>query len=221
MKGGFQGLRRSQVSLTLIGLVCVTVLAFTWMKTTMLTSFVPSQSRVLQLDLDKAGPGNTLGEGSVDSPGSSGISERENIEIGINKEDTPASIIERTVTEEVSERKSKPKQAEIAPENFLTIEPPLRIEQTRNLSATTGKEESPSILERTGYDEHPGRKNKSKQAEIVPDKSVKTEQSRNLSAITGKKIAIMPKVNGSLIMAGLYILASIVSNGCHQCGPVA
>ncbi|KAL6507133.1 Protein trichome birefringence-like 16 [Orobanche hederae] len=187
MKGGIQGPRLSQVSLTLIGLVCVTVLAFAWTKTTMLTSFVPSQSRFLQLDLDKAGPGNTLGEGNVDSPGSSEISERENTEIDINKEDTPASIMERTVTEEVSQRKNKSKQAEIVPENFLTIESPVRIEQTRNLSATTGKEESPSILERTGYDEHPRGKIKSKQAEIVPEKSVKTEQSRNLSAITGKK----------------------------------
>ncbi|KAL0345010.1 UNVERIFIED_CONTAM: protein trichome birefringence-like 16 [Sesamum radiatum] len=153
MKGGIQGMKISQVSLVLIGLVCLTVLALAWTKTTFLTSFIPTQSRVLQLDLEN-----------------------------------PTSVPDK-----LPGGKSKSKQAEIALENSLTVDSSAVKEQTRNLSANTGKKESlPTVLERTGSEDSGG-KNKSNQAEIAPQKSlavepsVKREQTRNSSATSGEK----------------------------------
>ncbi|KAL3625291.1 hypothetical protein CASFOL_030745 [Castilleja foliolosa] len=204
MKGGIR-LKVSQVSLILIGLVCITVLAFAWTKTTFLTSFVPSQSSVLQLDLDaSAGPTETLGGNSnlvqawtdqIDSLSSSGISKRENIDNFTNNDEgeTPATVLEKTGSEEVSQRKSKSKQAQIVPENTPTLESSVKSEQTGNSPASTGKKENSHVIERTVSEEVPQKKNKSKQADIVlasslpKESSIKAEKPSNLSAITGKK----------------------------------
>ncbi|KAL0333684.1 UNVERIFIED_CONTAM: protein trichome birefringence-like 16 [Sesamum angustifolium] len=260
MKGGIQGMKISQVSLVLIGLVCLTVLALAWTKTTFLTSFIPTQSRVLQLDLvtsdisgapsfavTEKGPKEILEEKNnsvqtgikqVESLSSSGTEvaiERGNIEnVAItDKGENPASVPDK-----LPGGKSKSKQAEIALENSLTVDSSAVKEQTRNLSANTGKKESlPTVLESTGSEDSGG-KNKSKQAETTPEKalavepSVKREQTQNSSATSGEKgkvqkeisflrllcpsyegleqgIVIMPKVNGSLMITGLYILAMV------------
>ncbi|GFP79456.1 protein trichome birefringence-like 16 [Phtheirospermum japonicum] len=205
MKGGIQGLKVSQVSLILIGLVCVTVLAFAWTKTTFLTSFVPSQSRVLQLDLDTAaGPRDTLGgnknsaqswTNQIDSLSSSGISGRENIENATTNDggETPDTILEKIDSEEVSQRKNISKQQGIVPENSPTVELSVKSELMGNSPASTGKKGNSPVIERTGSEEVSQKKNKSKQADIVPassltkESSIKAEQTTNLSAIAGKK----------------------------------
>ncbi|KAL0337214.1 UNVERIFIED_CONTAM: protein trichome birefringence-like 16 [Sesamum calycinum] len=245
MKGGIQGMKISQVSLVLIGLVCLTVLALAWTKTTFLTSFIPTQSRVLQLDLvtsdisgapsfavTETGPKEILEEKNnsvqtgikqVESLSSSGTEvaiERGNIEnVAItDKGENPASVPDK-----LPGGKSKSKQAEIALENSLTVDSSAVKEQTRNLSANTGKkghrqgeicllrlfcsafpaqknlilgtsvfnispvgaESLPTVLESTGSEDSGG-KNKSKQAETTPEKSlavkpsVKREQNTKL-----------------------------------------
>ncbi|KAL3623577.1 hypothetical protein CASFOL_032393 [Castilleja foliolosa] len=239
MKGGIQGLKVSQVSLILIGLVCFTVLAFAWTKTTFLTSFVPSQSRALQLDPDtSAGPRETSGGNNnsvqaltnqIDSLISPGISVRENIENATTDNERGNSpVIERTGSEEVSQKKNKSKQEDIVPENSPTVESSVKSKQIGNSPASTEKKGNSPVIERTGSEEVSQKKNESKQADIVPESSItqessiKAEQTRNLSAITGKKAnVIMPKVNGSWMIIGLYILALVVSNGCRLCGLVA
>ncbi|KAK4432792.1 protein trichome birefringence-like 16 [Sesamum alatum] len=200
MKGGIQGLKISQVSLVLIGLVCLTVLALAWTKTTFLTSFIPTQSRVLQLDLE-AGPKEILvgynnsvqtetKQESLSSSGTEVAVERENIEnvATTDKGENPASVPDK-----LPGGKSKSEQAEIAPENSSTVDSSAGTDQTRNLSTNTGKKESlPNVLERKGSEDSGG-KNKSKQEETVPkesltvEPSVKREQTSNSSAISGEK----------------------------------
>ncbi|CAA0810953.1 Protein trichome birefringence-like 16 [Striga hermonthica] len=156
MKGGIQGVKVSQVSLILIGLVCATVLALTWKKTILMASSVPSaQSRVLQLD----------------------------------HLDNSDSNIESAQPKEASPRKNNHKHEEIVPESS--------VEQTRSLPAATGKQEVlSSVLEKTGLQEHPSGKKKSKQSETAPEKSFeqeetiksfKQEETRNSSVISEKK----------------------------------
>ncbi|XP_011078115.1 protein trichome birefringence-like 14 isoform X1 [Sesamum indicum] len=201
MKGGAQGMKISQVSLVLIGLVCLTVLALAWTKTTFLTSFSPTQSRVLQLDLEEGpkeileGKNNSVQTGikQVESLSSSGtevaveMGNTENVAI-TDKGENPASVPDKLLG-----GKSKSKQAEIALENSLTVDSSAVKEQTRNLSANTGKKESlPTVLERTGSEDS-GVKDKSKQGETTRQKplavepSVKREQTRNSSATSGEK----------------------------------
>lgn len=208
MKGGIQGLKVSQVSLILIALVCATVLALTWTKTTFLTSFIPNQSRVLQLDLDDAGPGeisednNILAQPKtkeVESFGSSGkepADESENTEIvkTTNKEDNPTNSIETPGPDKLSKGNSKPIQAEVEPEKSSTVVSSGKTEHKENSSAaTTGKKEiHPTVLQGMESEELSEEKNKSRQAEIVPKNSstvassVKSEHPGNLSATTGK-----------------------------------
>ncbi|EYU28320.1 hypothetical protein MIMGU_mgv1a004005mg [Erythranthe guttata] len=199
MKGGIQGLKVSQVSFILVGLVCVTVLILAWTKTTLLTPFIPTQGRSLQLDLDEAGPKELLDGDSnstqtqkkqVNSPGSSETPlavDRGNIEnvTTTHKEETPSSVIERTGSDEFSEGKNRSKQTEIVPESSSTVESPIKREQRGNLSDTTGNKETPSTVERLGSQELSRGQNKSEKAEFVPE--VIKEQTRNLSAATGNK----------------------------------
>lgn len=49
MKGGFYGLKVTQVSLILIAFVCIAVLGLAWTKTSLLTSLNPPQNHVLRL----------------------------------------------------------------------------------------------------------------------------------------------------------------------------
>lgn len=49
MKGGFYGLKVTQVSFILIGFVCVAVLGLAWTNTSILTSLKPPQNNVLRI----------------------------------------------------------------------------------------------------------------------------------------------------------------------------
>ncbi|XP_057955117.1 protein trichome birefringence-like 16 [Malania oleifera] len=52
MKGSFYGMRGTQLSLTLIALVCTTIFIWTWEKTPLLTSLLPPHSQILKLSSD-------------------------------------------------------------------------------------------------------------------------------------------------------------------------
>lgn len=209
MKGGIQGLKISQVSLILIGLVCVTVLVLSWTKTTFLTAFIPSPNRVLQLDLDEAGPGENLKgynlstqtrEKQVEPFASSGGTEpaiaKKNIDTGetTNKEENPSSDMKRWGSDELSEGKDKSFQVDIVMKNSSASDSSVGREENGNLSATTtNKESSPSIPEGAGPEEPSGGKDPAKESETVPDtslsigSSVEREQTVNLSASIGDK----------------------------------
>lgn len=133
----------------------------------------------------------------------------------------PTSVIERTEPE-LPEGKSKSKQTEIVPDNSSSsVGSSTKMEQTENVSATSGKKgqiqrelcflrlvdpilqtsvfntssfgaEIPPAVERLEPQELSTGKNKSNEAEFVPEKSsivesIKKEQTENISAITGKK----------------------------------
>ncbi|KAG8367137.1 hypothetical protein BUALT_Bualt16G0041400 [Buddleja alternifolia] len=199
MKGGIRGLKVSQASFILIGLVCATVLALAWTKTTFLTSFIPTQGLVVQLDI---GRGKALGGNNntvqtertqVESLGSSGIEqpavERGNTEkLMTTKKGDEAGPRETLEGNNVSVPKKK-KQVESSGSG---MEPAVDRGSNENMT-TTRKEIPPSVPERTGQEELSGGKNISKQAVMVPEKTlsgespVKREQPRNLSAVTEKK----------------------------------
>ncbi|KAH6798583.1 TRICHOME BIREFRINGENCE-LIKE 16 [Perilla frutescens var. frutescens] len=209
MKGGIQGMKVSQVSLILIGLVCTTVLVLAWTKTSFLTAFIPSQSRVLQLGLDEAGPGESFkGDNfsyqtrtqQVEQFASSGgielADKRDDIDISktTNKGENPSSVIKRWGSDDISEGKNKSSQVEIVLKNSSASESSVKKEENGNLSATAkNKESHPSVPEGTGSKEPSRVKNKSKESEIVPENSlsvgssVEREQTVNLSATIGKK----------------------------------
>ncbi|KAK6152022.1 hypothetical protein DH2020_014657 [Rehmannia glutinosa] len=108
---------------------------------------------------DKAGPRETLegnnnsvetGTKQIEPLGSSGyprekilkmpqLLRRKVFNISSVGAEIPASVIEKAGSEELFERRNKSKQTEIVPENPLTVESSVKIEQTGNLSATTGK----------------------------------------------------------------------------------
>ncbi|PIA27619.1 hypothetical protein AQUCO_07600055v1 [Aquilegia coerulea] len=48
MKGGFYGLRGKQISLTLIALICTSIVIWAWDKTPLLATFLPPQSQLLK-----------------------------------------------------------------------------------------------------------------------------------------------------------------------------
>ncbi|KAL8498266.1 hypothetical protein ACS0TY_021550 [Phlomoides rotata] len=206
MKGGIQGLKVSQVSLILIALVCATVLALTWTKTTFLTSFIPNQSRALQLDLDNASPGEISEDTNisaqpktkeVESFGSSGVEpadESESTEIVkiTNKGENPTTFIERPGSDELSKGYNKSIQAEPVPVKSSSVKSSGKIEHKGNSSASTTvkKENHHTVLQEMESEELSGEKNKSKQAEIVPKNSstvgssVKRVHTGNISAAT-------------------------------------
>ncbi|CAA0836850.1 Protein trichome birefringence-like 16 [Striga hermonthica] len=136
MKGGIQGLKISQVSLFLLGLVCVAVLALTWKKTALLASFVPSsQSSVLQLDhIDDL-------DNVTERTRSQEVSQRENkskheedvAESSVKK--ILPSVAEKTKLHEHPDGKNISKQAENEPQKSLK---PL---ETRNFSASTERKD--------------------------------------------------------------------------------
>ncbi|XP_073132284.1 protein trichome birefringence-like 14 isoform X2 [Henckelia pumila] len=156
MKRGIYGLKVQQVSFIILGLVCATMLALTWKKTTFLTSFVPTQSRVLELNRDEADVMEILGgkniseqnEGSkYESVGSSGTKEmtveRGNSEntTSADKENLPRAF-QRNGAEGQSVGKNKSKERErhlSAPVNSAIEEPFVKSVQTGNLPAATDK----------------------------------------------------------------------------------
>ncbi|KAG6387560.1 hypothetical protein SASPL_152752 [Salvia splendens] len=209
MKGGLQGLKISQVSLILIGLVCTTVLVLAWTKTSFLEAFIPSPSRILPLDLDEAAPGknfkgNNISEQTrteqVESFASSGGIELkgkgENIDNSksTNEEENPGSVIKSWGSDESSEGKDKSLQVETVLKNSSASESSVRIEENGTLSSVNkNKESHPSVPEGTESEEPSGGKNKSKESKILPENSpslesfVKGEQTENLSATIGNK----------------------------------
>ncbi|XP_057806615.1 protein trichome birefringence-like 14 isoform X2 [Salvia miltiorrhiza] len=206
MKGGIQGLKISQVSLILIGLVCMTVLVLAWTKTSFLAAFIPSPNRILPLDL---GPGEIFKGGNisaqtrteqVESFASPGVieqkGERENIDNSknTNKEENPSSVKKRSGSDELSEGKTKSTQVDIVVKNSSASESPVRREENGTLSSVDkNKESHSSVPEGTGSEEPSGGKNKSKELTIVPQNSPsvgsfhKGEQTVNLSATVGNK----------------------------------
>lgn len=68
MKGGIHGLKVSQASLILVGVVCATALVFYLTNTTFLASFFPSGSGILQLKRENSSLQAEMKE--AESPGS-------------------------------------------------------------------------------------------------------------------------------------------------------
>ncbi|XP_051148537.1 protein trichome birefringence-like 16 isoform X2 [Andrographis paniculata] len=136
MKGVTQGLKVTQVSFILIGLVCATVLALTWSKTTFLASFIPIQNRVLQLGPEEISGSNTSAHAGLKQV----ELERdftENVTI-TGKEVT--GVIAEQESYELSGRQNNSKQEEIVQENAPTVKSVVPRDQPRNLSATTRNE---------------------------------------------------------------------------------
>ncbi|XP_073290438.1 protein trichome birefringence-like 14 isoform X2 [Primulina huaijiensis] len=155
MKRGIYGLKVQQVSFILLGLVCAMMLALTWKKTTFLTSFVPTRSRVLELNRDEADMMEILvGKNSseqkegnrYESVGSNGTKEttveRGNSENIISANIVAKNLFQRTGAEAHSVGKNKSKEGEsylAAPVNSAIEEPFVKSAQTGTIPAAADK----------------------------------------------------------------------------------
>ncbi|KAL2534398.1 Protein trichome birefringence-like 16 [Abeliophyllum distichum] len=198
MKGAFYGLKVTQVSLILIGFVCATVVILAWTKTTFLASFIPSQSRIVQLNPEIL-PDGTDGASSekvLEGKNSSKEAERNKLarvgssstEYTIKGEHSKDLVtgdgaeIPPDVTNAVLEGKRSSKESERdreAPASLSSTESTIKEEPSKNLATDDKKKEIPPSITGSESDKVSEAKNSSKPVERDVVAAISSKQGCN------------------------------------------